>query len=105
MMTTTRLLGIAGIACVFLASGCATTDSIGTYNPTAKFSQMAPAQPMLITGSRIRSMVSPDDVNPPTALPVTVITREAIDNSGAVSVQQVLMRHVPNMIRRFPGDN
>ena len=71
-------------------------------HPTAKFAQMRPVQPMKITGSRLRTMASPDDASPPTALPVTVITRQKIDESGAISVHQVLLKHVPNMVRRMP---
>ena len=97
------LLPAAAMSVAVLASGCASTaDPVGAYNPTAKFAQMRPVQPMKITGSRLRTMASPDDASPPTAQPVTVITRQSIEDSGAISVHQVLMKHVPNMVRQMP---
>ena len=98
-----------GALVAILASGlvaCTSTSSYrhAAYNPTTKFAPMAPAQPMEITGSRIKREVSPDDPSPPTLAKTTVITREAIDVTGETNLYRVLRRYAPNLVRRGSRD-
>ena len=93
MLTRYRWL-LTVTSAVYLA-GCAASTG---YDPSKKFAAMAPAQPMIVTGSRLRQVVSPDDPNPPTVSPTSVITREAIVNSGHIDMKQLLIDYVPNMV-------
>ena len=94
-----RTMAIAAIFGTALA-GCVAENQ---YDPETKFAAMRPAQPMKITGSRISRMVSPDDRNPQTLSPVSVMTGEDIKNSGEVNLGDYLLKRVPNMIRTLPG--
>ena len=86
------LLAVTWVVCL---AGCASSTG---YDPSKKFAAMAPAQPMIVTGSRLRQVVSPDDPNPPTSSPTSVITREAIFQSGYTDLQRLLTDYVPNMM-------
>ena len=46
-----------------------------------------------VTGSRIPTELDPDDPYPKTRVPVTIITRDEIDRSGAIGVSGVLRNH------------
>lgn len=96
-MTTSR------IAIVLLAATLSACVSGNAYDPARKFAEMRPVQPMKITGSRIARMISPDDQNPPTQSPVSVLTNEQIENSGEINLGDYLQKRVPNMIRDFPN--
>ncbi len=82
-----------------LLGGCVSGDA---YDPETKFASMRPAQPMKITGSRISRMVSPDDTNPQTLSPVSVMTEHDIAASGEINLGDYLQKRIPNMIRDFP---
>ncbi|MBT8143857.1 MAG: hypothetical protein KJO55_04090 [Gammaproteobacteria bacterium] len=100
MTIATRKIACLCTLMLLPLGGCVSGDQ---YDPEAKFASMRPAQPMKITGSRIARMVSPDDPNPQTLSPVSVMTGEDIKNSGEVNLGNYLLRRVPNMIRTLPG--
>lgn len=93
-MKVTSLLTI--LVCALPLAACVSGSQ---YDPEAKFAQMRPVQPMQITGSRITRMVSPDDRNPQTLSPVSVMTSGDIQDSGEVNLGDYLKKRIPNMLR------
>lgn len=91
------------LACaVLLTVPLAACVSGNQYDPETKFAAMRPVQPMKITGSRISRMISPDDMNPQTLSPVSIMTESDIDASGEINLGDYLLKRVPNMVRDFP---
>lgn len=99
MLRTSTFL--SAIACAILLQACVSGNE---YDPESKFSEMKPAQPMKITGSRISRIVNPDDPNLRTLSPVSVMSGEDINNSGEINLGDYLQKRIPNMIRDFPRE-
>jgi outer membrane cobalamin receptor len=82
------------------ANSQATTKTSGTAEDTAKQSaaaKRAEQSKQVITGSYIPNKVRRKGPVPNTASPVYIIDREAIDQTGATTVSQVLKRRATSI--------
>ena len=97
MNTAQRLLigTVAGAMSIGL-SGCA---SGGDYRPSESYSELK-EQPHVATetrelvGSRLKQTIDPNDPNPATLSPTSIISRDEIDRSGEVTLGSMLQKYL-----------
>ena len=97
MNTAQRLLigTVAGAMSIGL-SGCA---SGGDYRPSESYAELD-EQPVVTTetrelvGSRLKQTIDPNNPNPATLSPTTIISRDEIDRSGEISLGHMLKKYI-----------
>lgn len=77
-------------------TGCATEKD---YRPTESYSELeeqavAETETRQLVGSRLKQTVDPNNPNPATLSPTTIITREELDRSGEIRLDQILNKHI-----------
>ncbi len=97
MNTAQRLLfGTVAAAISVGLSGCA---SSGDYRPTESYAELeeqphATTETRELVGSRLKQTIDPNNPNPATLSPTSVISRDEIDRSGEVNLQQMLQKYL-----------
>ena len=74
------------------------------YDPDEKFANFVPTQSVQLTGSRIPVQIDPNDGTQhiETMMPISIMNRDFIDQTGETTLRGVLRRTVPNMITTGP---
>ena len=97
MNTAQRLLfGTVAAAISVALSGCA---SSGDYQPSESYAELE-EQPHVATetrelvGSRLKQTIDANNPNPATLSPISIISRDEMDRSGEINLQQMLQKYL-----------
>ncbi len=93
MRRRVNIKGINRVLMTLLLAGLGACAYAPAQYPGDGVKKDRPPETRQVTGSRIPTEIDPDENHPKTMIPVTIISRDDIDRSGAISIGGVLRSH------------